>query len=270
MVFRPASEAEFAEALSAAGPLWHATDSTWDVACPQGGAILDYTGFTGLSYYSPEDLVVTARAGTRISDLQSALSRHDQCLPIGSVPLANPDPTLAEAIGFAFPHTGEAKFRSWREWILGMTVMLGDGTIAKSGSKVVKSVAGYDAHKLFIGSRGAFGVILEVTLRAFPGSAPSVGTPVNCCRRPWVQRVLKTDFERARALADARVLASDGETATLWGEGDEPIARYDHDWVVRGGPGEMEWAQDEIPFLLRAKTLLDPDRRLNPGALGIC
>src|SRR5476651_1570951 len=78
---------------------------------------------------------------------------------------------LIDEIAFNLPHTLQAQYGSWRDWILGMRVVQADGTFAKCGSKAVKNVAGYDVQKLMIGARGTLGLIAEVTLRTFPVKA---------------------------------------------------------------------------------------------------
>lgn len=260
---------QFPEVFRQGTPVWHATDPAWDVAAPSEGIRLDLGDWSGATFYSPDDMVVSFRSGTHISEVQQTLGSHGQFLPLGEIPLADPDPNLATAIGFAPPHLMEGRYGSWREWILGASVMLGDGTLAKSGARVVKSVAGYDAHKLFVGARGTLGVLLEVTLRVWPGSSPVRSSPPPYRKgRPWIQRTLRTDFEAAVGSSGDSVVATDEETATIWGCGDPP-SRFPSDWLLQGGPGEMEFHPDEIPFFLKAKTLLDPDGRLNPGALGI-
>ena len=261
---------QFPDLLRQVIPVWHATDPTWDVVALSEGIRLDLAGWTGATFYSPDDMVASFRSGTRISEVQQTLGTQGQFLPLGEMPLGDPDPDLATAIGFALPHTLEGPYGSWREWILGMTVMLGDGTIAKSGAKVVKSVAGYDAHKLFVGARGTLGVILEVTLRVWPCAEQvrNSARPTEATGRPWIQRTLRTDFESAIESNQGAIVALDEATATLWGRGDPP-KRFPSDWLLQGKPGELEFTADEIPFLQKAKRLLDPDGKLNPGGLGI-
>lgn len=258
----------FLDQVRSADLVWHATDPIWDVVQPDRSP-LDLSTWSGIVENSPADHVVTVRSGTRLGELQTALAETRQWLPHGGSPFEDPDVTLAQAIGFAMPHRLEGKFGSWREWILGMTVLLGDGVLAKSGSKVVKSVAGYDAHKFFVGARGTFGVIVEVTLRTWPLPAIRVLSAQSADgERPWVQRTLASDLRTAIESAGEALVAVDEPTSTLWARTDRGLARFSQDWVVRGFPGELDIHSDELQFLRRAKELLDPPGKFNPGALG--
>jgi len=156
--------------------------------------------------------------------------------------------------------------------------MLADGTIAKSGSKVVKSVAGYDVHKLVVGARGCLGVLLDVTVRVWPLAAidlpdPSPSSPSRA-GSVWVQRTLATDFARAIESAGNRLLLADREGATLWADvapGDS-LPRYAHDFLIRSGCGadNLQVVDPvQVRLLRRAKDLLDPEHRLNRGCLGV-
>ncbi len=178
-----------------------------------------------------------------------------------------------EAIGMNFPHAAEAEHGNWRDWILGMTVVLGDGTIAKSGSQAVKNVAGYDAHKLFIGARGTLGIIREVILRVRPKSVmkkpdliwgPYRGTP------PYmIHRVLPSDFSSAIADAGEDLIAGDPAMGTVWRKvRNREIPRYAHDWTWSSN-GEWSVSNTQRVYLERAKKLLDPEGKLNPGLMGI-
>lgn len=116
--------------------------------------------------YDPGDLTLTVEAGVRLSDLQKHLAERSQWLPL--------DPPFAPAgtIGgiLAANSTGPLRhgFGTARDFLLGMEFVHGDGTPVKSGSRVVKSVAGYDLHKLMIGSLGTLGIITTLNFRTFP------------------------------------------------------------------------------------------------------
>ncbi len=116
--------------------------------------------------YEPADLTVTVEAGIRLAALQEELSRNGQFLPveppyaarctIGGIVAANASGSLRLRHGTA------------RNQVLGLRVVLSDGTVVKSGGRVVKNVAGYDVNKLYIGSFGTLGIISEVTLKLSP------------------------------------------------------------------------------------------------------
>jgi glycolate oxidase FAD binding subunit len=124
------------------------------------------TGLDRIAAYHPADLVVTVEAGVALAALQSELARHGQWLPWDA-----PQPGRATVGGLlASGATGPLRlgYGPPRDWTLGMAVALGDGRLVRSGGKVVKNVAGYDAHKLHIGALGTLGVIAEATFKVAP------------------------------------------------------------------------------------------------------
>ncbi|HZD72712.1 MAG TPA: FAD-binding oxidoreductase [Actinomycetota bacterium] len=111
------------------------------------------------------DLIVRAEAGVRLDALQEVLGRADQFLGL------NPPEHGATVGGIvAAGASGPLRHRygTARDLLIGITVVLADGTVARSGGKVVKNVAGYDLGKLFAGSLGTLGLIAEVTFRLHP------------------------------------------------------------------------------------------------------
>lgn len=128
--------------------------------------LLSLRRMTAVREHSWQDMTCTVEAGCTWSSLQSALRQHRQMVALD--PLW---PDRATVGGIAASNDSGAmrlKYGSLRDLILGMTVVLADGTIAKTGGKVVKNVAGYDLHKLMTGSLGTLGVIAEVNFRLHP------------------------------------------------------------------------------------------------------
>jgi len=172
---------------------------------------------------------------------------------------------LRQAIDLNLPHPAEALHGNWRDWIIGMDVVLGDGTMARSGSEAVKSVAGYDAHKLFIGARGTLGIIHRVILRIKPSSArldPVLIHGEATAEHPIIHRVLPSDFEMAAQTDD--LIFAHRETATIWRS--SMPSRFQHDWLLVPYQAP-ELSTIERRYYERAKGLLDPDGKLNPGLL---
>jgi glycolate oxidase FAD binding subunit len=110
-----------------------------------------------------QDMTCTVEAGCTWSSMQSVLAKHTQFVALD--PLW-PDRATIGGIA-ATNDSGSLRLRygSLRDLIIGMTVVLADGTIARSGGKVVKNVAGYDLHKLMTGAFGTLGIITEITFR---------------------------------------------------------------------------------------------------------
>ncbi|MSQ13865.1 MAG: FAD-binding oxidoreductase [Dehalococcoidia bacterium] len=121
---------------------------------------------TGVLDHQPANLTVTAQAGTPLAALQAALAEHGQFLPLES-----PLPTRATVGGVlaanaSGPH--RLAYGTARDWLIGVRVVHADGTVTKAGGKVVKNVTGYDLNKLYVGSLGTLGVIVEATFKVAP------------------------------------------------------------------------------------------------------
>jgi glycolate oxidase FAD binding subunit len=113
-----------------------------------------------------QDLTCTVEAGCTWTAMQAALADHGQTVALDPV-----WPERATVGGVVAANDSGAlrlRYGGLRDLIIGMTVVLADGTIAKTGGKVVKNVAGYDLHKLMTGSFGTLGVIAEVNFRLHP------------------------------------------------------------------------------------------------------
>ena len=112
------------------------------------------------------DLTATVEPGCRVADFQSELAKHGQRLALDAL-----WPERATVGGILSTNdSGPLRLRygSLRDLIIGITVALPDGALARSGGKVVKNVAGYDLPKIFTGAFGTLGVITEATFRLYP------------------------------------------------------------------------------------------------------
>src|ERR1035441_3653492 len=128
--------------------------------------LLETTRIAGVRQHSWQDLTATVAAGTSWAAMQCALAAHKQQVALD--PLWPETATVGGIIATNDSGAWRLKYGSLRDLIIGMTLVLADGTIAKSGGKVVKNVAGYDLHKLMTGAFGTLGVITEVTFRLHP------------------------------------------------------------------------------------------------------
>ena len=128
--------------------------------------VLATTSLNSVVEYEPADLTVTVEAGIHLTALQAALAQHRQYLPL--------DPPYADrcTIGGIVSANASGSLRlrhgTARNQVLGLRVVHANGTVVKSGGKVVKNVAGYDLNKLYIGAFGTLGIITEVTLKLSP------------------------------------------------------------------------------------------------------
>lgn len=124
---------------------------------------VDLTGLAGIVEHSPADLVCTVRAGTTLAELASALRGSGQRWPVEA-----PSPeraTVGGTIASAAAGPSRLRYQHPRDWIIGCTAVLGDGTITKAGGRVVKNVTGYDMTRLYSGSFGTLVALAEITLK---------------------------------------------------------------------------------------------------------
>jgi glycolate oxidase FAD binding subunit len=134
---------------------------------PEGAALLDLSGLSGVLEYEPGEFTFTALAGTRVLDVQALLSEHGQYLPFDP-PLAEAGATLGGTVASGLSGPGRYRFGGVRDFILGVKWINGAGEVVRGGGKVVKNAAGFDFPKLFVGSLGQLGVIAELTFKVFP------------------------------------------------------------------------------------------------------
>lgn len=140
----------------------------------ESGLTVSTSKLEGVVEHEHGDMTATVRAGTRIVDLQAALAERGQRLAIDA-PLGDEDAaTLGGVFSADDAGPGRLAFGSLRELTIGGTFVLSDGTVARSGGKVIKNVAGYDLCKLFCGARGTLGMVAELTLRLHPVSPAEV------------------------------------------------------------------------------------------------
>jgi glycolate oxidase FAD binding subunit len=132
----------------------------------EAGILLETTRLVGVREHMWQDLTATVAVGTTWASLQQTLAVHGQRIAFDS--LWPNVATVGGAIATNDSGVLRSRYGSLRDLIIGMTIVLADGTIAKTGGKVVKNVAGYDLHKLMTGAFGTLGVITEVTFRLHP------------------------------------------------------------------------------------------------------
>ncbi len=118
-----------------------------------------------------QDMTCTVEAGCSWESMQAHLKEHGQMVALD--PLWPDRATIGGIVASNDSGALRLKYGGLRDLIIGMTVVLADGTVAKSGGKVVKNVAGYDIHKLMTGSFGTLGVIVEVNFRLHPAEEHS-------------------------------------------------------------------------------------------------
>jgi len=133
---------------------------------------LDLSRLTGITFYEPEDLVVSARAGTPIAEIAALLAARGQELAFEPMSCAALYGTGAGTIGGAYMTnlSGPRRIKAGalRDFVLGVAAVSGRGEIFKAGGRVVKNVTGYDLARGLAGSFGTLAVATEVTLKVLP------------------------------------------------------------------------------------------------------
>ena len=131
------------------------------------GEILDTRAYRGIVAYDCAELVITARCGTPLAEIEAALAEHDQMLPF-EPPHFGRGATLGGCIAAGLAGPRRAAAGAARDFVLGATIMNGQGEVLQFGGRVVKNVAGYDVARLMAGSLGTLGLILELSIKVLP------------------------------------------------------------------------------------------------------
>ncbi|MBO0711686.1 MAG: FAD-binding protein [Acetobacteraceae bacterium] len=148
----------------------------------QAAHVLSVRNYAGITLYSPKELVLSARAGTTLPELEQALAEQGQHFiaepPDLSVLLgAEGAQTLGGVVAANLSGPRRIAWGAMRDHVLGVRAVNGEGVVIRSGGRVLKNVTGLDLCKLLAGSHGTLGVMTEITLKVLP--APErVGTVV--------------------------------------------------------------------------------------------
>ena len=142
----------------------------------QYGATLDLSGMTGITLYEPEELVLSARAGTPLAEIKSQLAEKNQELAFEPPDFSNllngasDAGTIGGAMACNFSGPRRIKAGAARDHFLGVSAVSGRGEIFKSGGRVVKNVTGYDLCKMLAGSWGTLAVMTDLTVKVLPAA----------------------------------------------------------------------------------------------------
>jgi glycolate oxidase FAD binding subunit len=129
--------------------------------------LLDVSGHRGVLNYEPTELVITARAGTPLAEIEQLLDENGQMLPF-EPPSFSQDATIGGTIACNLSGPRRAYAGAARDFLLGCKIINGKGDILSFGGEVMKNVAGYDVSRLMAGALGTLGVLLEVSLKVLP------------------------------------------------------------------------------------------------------
>jgi glycolate dehydrogenase FAD-binding subunit len=204
-VLRPTDLPEVRAALlDTTGPLAIAgagTAAAWAGTLGPVDTVLDTTALTGVVTHNPGDMTVAVRAGTPLAALHDELAAHAQHVALDAARIAE-GATVGGLLATADAGPAALVHGSLRDLVIGVTLVLADGTVAHAGGHVIKNVAGYDLAKVVHGSYGTLAVVAEVVLRLHPVPKAAV--------------TLELPSELAEAAeAAARVLGGPTEPAAL-------------------------------------------------------
>jgi len=135
-----------------------------------GGSPLETRGHAGILRHDPAELVVTARGGTPLAEVEAQLASRGQRLPF-EPPHFGAAATLGGTVACGLAGPARAWAGPLRDFVLGARVLTGDGRVLRFGGEVMKNVAGYDVARLMAGSLGILGVLLDVSLKVLPMAA---------------------------------------------------------------------------------------------------
>lgn len=171
------------------------------------GEPLDLRGYAGVVSYEPTELVVTARCGTPLAQLESVLAQERQMLAF-EPPHFGAGATVGGCIAAGLSGPRRATCGAVRDFVLGARILDGRGRDLSFGGQVMKNVAGYDLSRLLAGSLGTLGLILEVSLKVLP--------------RPVAEATLHFEMPEARAIEQLNRWAGTPlpASATAWRDGD--------------------------------------------------
>ena len=243
---RPASREEVAEALKAASrdalavvPWGGGAGLAREAAPPRYDLALDLGSLDRIVEYDPEDLTLTAECGVTIETLRAALAARGQELPLEAARASRA--TLGGVLAANASGARRLRFGSPRDRILGARFALPDGTLARTGGRVVKNVAGYGIHRLLCGSRGGLALILEASLKLQPAPEQRVALVFEADAAMLADRALWAPFPRLEPAA-LSVLGADAGASVAGLGGLGGLRGFS---VILGLEDEARWVEHQ-------------------------
>lgn len=219
------------------------------------GEILDTRAYSGIVDYEPTELVITARCGTPLAEIEAALAGRNQFLAF-EPPRFGAESTIGGVIASGLSGPRRAGSGAVRDFVLGAKIMDVQGEVLRFGGQVMKNVAGYDVSRLMAGSLGTLGLMLEHSVKVLPRpvceatlrmemSEPDAlrrlnewgGQPLPLSGSCWLDGVLTLRFSGARAAVDAAVRMLGGQRVDDAGAFWDSLRDQTHAWFA----GETLW-----------------------------
>ena len=191
-----------------------------------GGEVLDARGYAGIVSYEPSELVVTARGGTPLGELEAVLAENAQMLAF-EPPHFGPGATLGGCVAAGLSGPRRVAAGALRDFVLGVRLLDGRGQWLAFGGEVMKNVAGYDVSRLIAGSLGTLGLIAQVSLKVLP--------------RPQREITLAFEMPEARAIEATNRWAGLPlpVSATAWHDGRLSVRLSGAESALRAATGKL-------------------------------
>jgi glycolate oxidase FAD binding subunit len=181
--------------------------------------ILDLSGLSGVTLYEPRELVLSAKAGTSIAEIDALLASEGQQLafePVDLGPLFDASPgrgTLGGTVAANLSGPRRIKVGAARDHVLGFSAVSGRGETFKSGGRVVKNVTGYDLSKLMAGSWGTLAALTDITIKVLPKPESEVTVLLFGCDDSAAVRAMATAMRSSCDVSGAAHLPAAAATA---------------------------------------------------------
>ena len=190
------------------------------------GEIVDTRALAGIVDYEPSELVITARCGTALSQIEATLARHGQFLAF-EPPAFGGDPTIGGVVAAGLSGPRRMSAGATRDFVLGASLLNARGELLHFGGQVMKNVAGFDVSRALCGSLGILGLITQVSLKVLP--------------RPRAQTTLRFEVDGAGALDRFNAWRAQPLpiSATSWHDGIASVR-------LSGSPSAVRAARDTL------------------------
>jgi glycolate oxidase FAD binding subunit len=223
------------------------------------GEILETGGYRGIVDYEPTELVITARCGTPLAEIDAALAQHNQVLAF-EPPRFGGAATVGGMVAAGLSGPGRQFSGAVRDFVLGADLMDCQGEVLHFGGQVMKNVAGYDVSRLLAGSLGTLGLILQVSLKVLPQAFASStrvfevaqeqalhllnewgGQPLPLSASAWVNGVLTIRLSGAQAAVDAATRKLGGSELTNGDDFWRDLREQQHAFFTDVEPQQALW-----------------------------